>query len=103
MNGISALKRRLERMLASSLSHSALWGPNENGAVHSLEEGSHQGNAVLAPDLGLLSPRTLGKKLLLLKLACDILLLFFSHPVVSASLSPHGLQCARLPCPSLSP
>ena len=31
------------------------------------------------------------------------LLLFFSHSVVSDSLQPHGLQHARLPCPSLSP
>ena len=30
-------------------------------------------------------------------------LLFFSHSVVSSSLWPHGLQHARLPCPSLSP
>ena len=27
----------------------------------------------------------------------------FSHSVVSDSLQPHGLQHARLPCPSLSP
>ena len=27
----------------------------------------------------------------------------FSHSVVSDSLRPHGLQHARLPCPSLSP
>ena len=31
------------------------------------------------------------------------LLLLFSHPVMSASLRPHGLQHARLPCPSPSP
>ena len=31
-----------------------------------------------------------------------ILLLLFSHSVVSDSLWPHGLQHARLPCPSLS-
>ena len=31
------------------------------------------------------------------------LLLLFSHPVVSDSLPPHGLQHARLPGPSLSP
>ena len=31
-----------------------------------------------------------------------LLLLFFSHSVVSDSLQPHGLQHARLPCPSLS-
>ena len=30
-------------------------------------------------------------------------LLLFSHSVVSDSLQPHGLQCARLPCPSPSP
>ena len=29
--------------------------------------------------------------------------LLFSYSVVSASLWPHGLQHARLPCPSLSP
>ena len=32
-----------------------------------------------------------------------VLLLFFSHSVVSDSLPPHGLQHARLPCPSPSP
>ena len=31
------------------------------------------------------------------------LLLLFSHSVVSDSLWPHGLQHARLPCPSLTP
>ena len=31
------------------------------------------------------------------------ILLMFSHWVVSDSLWPHGLQHARLPCPSLSP
>ena len=31
------------------------------------------------------------------------LLLLFSHSVVSDSLQPHGLQYARLPCPSPSP
>ena len=31
------------------------------------------------------------------------LLLFIVHSVVSNSLGPHGLQHARLPCPSLSP
>ena len=30
-------------------------------------------------------------------------LLFFSHSVVSDSLQPHGLQHARLPCPSPTP
>ena len=30
-------------------------------------------------------------------------LLLFSRSVVSDSLGPHGLQCARLPCPSPSP
>ena len=30
-------------------------------------------------------------------------LLLFSHSVVASSLRPHGLQHARLPCPSLSP
>ena len=29
--------------------------------------------------------------------------LLFSHSVVSKSLQPHGMQHARLPCPSLSP
>ena len=28
--------------------------------------------------------------------------LLFSHPVMSDSLQPHGLQHTRLPCPSLS-
>ena len=32
-----------------------------------------------------------------------MLLLLFSHWVVSDSLWPHGLQHSRLPCPSLSP
>ena len=32
-----------------------------------------------------------------------LLLLLFSHPVVSDSLRPQGLQHTRLPCPSLSP
>ena len=32
-----------------------------------------------------------------------LLLLLFSHPVVSDSLWPHGLQHARSPCPSPSP
>ena len=31
------------------------------------------------------------------------LVLLFSHSVMSDSLRPHGLQHARLPCPSLSP
>ena len=33
----------------------------------------------------------------------DSVLLFFGRPVVSDSLRPHGLQHARLPCPSLPP
>ena len=32
-----------------------------------------------------------------------VILLLFSHSVVSTSLQPHGLQHARLPCPSSSP
>ena len=32
-----------------------------------------------------------------------LLLLLFSHYVMSASLQPYGLQHTRLPCPSLSP
>ena len=32
-----------------------------------------------------------------------LLLLLFSHSVVSDSLQPHGLQYARFPCPYLSP
>ena len=32
----------------------------------------------------------------------EIFLLFFSHPVISDSLQPHGLKHARLPCPSPS-
>ena len=85
----------------------------ENACIFSLsffpvgthwEWGSPQPGRGLSPGQGCANTsRTLGKKLLLLKLACDILLLFFSHPVVSASLSSHGLQRARLPCPSLSP
>ena len=35
--------------------------------------------------------------------ACRKLLLLFSHSVVSDFLQPHGLQHARLPCPSLTP
>ena len=31
------------------------------------------------------------------------MLLLFSHSAVSNSLQPHGLQCTRLPCPSLPP
>ena len=34
---------------------------------------------------------------------CPSIILSFSHSVVSDSLWPHGLQHARLPCPSLSP
>ena len=37
------------------------------------------------------------------KHALIYLLLLFSHLVVSNSLRPHGLQHAKLPCPSLSP
>ena len=33
----------------------------------------------------------------------ELLLFLFGHWVVSNSLRPHGLQHARLPCPSLSP
>ena len=36
-------------------------------------------------------------------LTCKIRLLLFSHSVVSVFLWPHGLQHARLPCPSPSP
>ena len=35
--------------------------------------------------------------------SCALLLLWFSHSVVSDSLGPHGLQHVRLPCPSPSP
>ena len=35
--------------------------------------------------------------------ALCLLYLVFSHSIVSDSLWPHGLQHARLPCPSLSP
>ena len=38
-----------------------------------------------------------------LKYYANIKLLLFSHSVVADSLRPHGLQQARLPCPSLSP
>ena len=34
---------------------------------------------------------------------CSLLLLLFSHSVVSDSLRPHGLQYARPPCPSPAP
>ena len=34
---------------------------------------------------------------------CYIRILLFSHSVVSDSFQPHGLQHARLPCPSPSP
>ena len=34
---------------------------------------------------------------------CGSLLLLFSRSVMSDSLPPHGLQHARLPCPSVSP
>ena len=36
-------------------------------------------------------------------LRLNLLLLLFSHSVVSNSLWPHGLQHTRPPCPSLSP
>ena len=36
-------------------------------------------------------------------LCCLVLVLLLSHSVVSDSLWPHGLQHARLPCPSPSP
>ena len=35
--------------------------------------------------------------------SCGLLLLLFSHSVMSNSLWPHGLQHARLPCPLPSP
>ena len=38
-----------------------------------------------------------------LLLPLPLLLLLFSHSVVSDSLWPHGLQQSRFPCPSLSP
>ena len=37
------------------------------------------------------------------KVTLSLCCLFFSHSVLSDSLRPHGLQHARLPCPSLSP
>ena len=37
-----------------------------------------------------------------LKMPCNKFLLLFSHQVMSDSLPFHGLQYARLPCPSLS-
>ena len=40
------------------------------------------------------------QRLLLLPISSHLL---FSHPVVSDSSAPHGLQHARLPCPSPSP
>ena len=38
-----------------------------------------------------------------LKMTHSLRILLFSHSVMSGSLRPHGLQHARLPCPSLSP
>ena len=38
-----------------------------------------------------------------LQLQHQFFLLLFSHPVMSDSLRPHGLQCTRPPCPSPSP
>ena len=32
-----------------------------------------------------------------------VLLLLFSHSIMSDALQPHGVQHTRLPCPSLSP
>ena len=37
------------------------------------------------------------------KAILEFLLLLFSHSVMSDSLQPHGLQHAKLPCPSLFP
>ena len=37
------------------------------------------------------------------RISCNRPLLLFNYSVVSDSLWPHGLQHARLPCPSLSP
>ena len=37
------------------------------------------------------------------KVTFSLCCLFLSHSVLSDSLRPHGLQHARLPCPSLSP
>ena len=45
-----------------------------------------------------------GAEVCLMNCACmSACVLLFSHSVVSDSLQTHGLQHARLPCPSLSP
>ena len=41
--------------------------------------------------------------LIVVTISLKYLLLLFSHSLMSNSLQPHGLQHARLPCPSLSP
>ena len=46
---------------------------------------------------------TLWRFLKKLKIELPFLLLLFSHPVVSDSSRPHGLQHVRPPCPSPSP
>ena len=55
--------------------------------------------------VAVISPVSLGKGSCLGLLFSHIrtIVLMFSHWVVSDSLWPHGLQKARLPCPSLSP
>ena len=54
-----------------------------------------KGNFIIFPSLMSLNPTD--------EVIFKILLLLFSHSVVSDSLRPHGLQHARLPCPSPTP
>ena len=51
----------------------------------------------------LLQDQTLFFTHIISRIICFILLLLFSHSVVSSSLRPHALQHTRLPCPSPSP
>ena len=74
--------------------------PRQNWASEGKKEGGYQGTvsrvccrAQLLPA----TPHTLCLSFLL------PLLLLFSHSVMSNSLQTHGLQHARLPCPSPSP
>ena len=48
-------------------------------------------------------PPAIQKGLPLSPAAFSLTLLLFSREVLSDSLRPHGMQHARLPCPSLSP
>ena len=62
-------------------------------------DGSQSGS----PVPGILQARTLVWAAISFSNACVLVLLLFSRSVVSDSLWPHGLQHARLPCPSPSP